>query len=70
MSFSGGTSVSIRSQVVSASMKGLSSAGLVAAGSPQTAAVSAAIMFRIITFYLPPIWGGVAMRSLRKHEYI
>ncbi|MGZ8567711.1 MAG: lysylphosphatidylglycerol synthase transmembrane domain-containing protein [Actinomycetota bacterium] len=51
-------------------MEAAISAGLVAAGIPQTAAVSAAIMFRIITFYLPPIWGGLAMRSLRKHEYV
>ena len=44
--------------------------GLVAAGIPETTALSAAIMFRLVTFYLPPIWGGVAMRRLRSHEYI
>jgi uncharacterized membrane protein YbhN (UPF0104 family) len=44
--------------------------GLVSVGVPHTAAVSAALMYRLVTFYLPPIWGGFAMRWLRAHEYV
>jgi uncharacterized membrane protein YbhN (UPF0104 family) len=44
--------------------------GLVAAGVPESTAVAAAIMYRLITFYLPPIWGAVAMRRLRHKGYI
>ena len=45
-------------------------AGLVALGVPNTAAVSTAITFRLVTYYLPPIWGTFAMRWLRQHEYL
>lgn len=45
-------------------------AGLQAVGVPAADAVSAAIMFRLATFYLPPLWGSVAMRWLRRHEYV
>jgi uncharacterized protein (TIRG00374 family) len=45
-------------------------AGLVALGVPNAAAVSTAIAFRLVTFYLPPIWGVFAMRWLRKHAYV
>jgi uncharacterized membrane protein YbhN (UPF0104 family)/tRNA A-37 threonylcarbamoyl transferase component Bud32 len=45
-------------------------AGLVALGIPQTAAMTTAIMFRMVTYYLPPIWGGFAMKWLRDHEYV
>ncbi len=44
--------------------------GLTAIGIPQTAALSIAIVYRMVTFYLPPIWGFVAMRYLRKHNYL
>ncbi len=44
--------------------------GLVAAGIPESTAVAAAILYRLITFYLPPIWGAVAMRQLRRKGYI
>jgi len=44
--------------------------GLSAIGIPESTAVSAAIAYRLITFYLPPIWGAFAMRVLRNHEYI
>ena len=33
-------------------------------------AVSTAIAFRLVTFYLPPLWGSVAMRWLRRHQYV
>jgi uncharacterized membrane protein YbhN (UPF0104 family) len=44
--------------------------GLVAAGIPESTAFAAAILYRLITFYLPPIWGAVAMRQLRRKGYI
>jgi uncharacterized membrane protein YbhN (UPF0104 family) len=45
-------------------------AGLQAIGIPSAAAMSTAIAFRLVTFYLPPIWGGLAMRWLRGNEYV
>ncbi|HEX6888509.1 MAG TPA: lysylphosphatidylglycerol synthase transmembrane domain-containing protein [Candidatus Nanopelagicales bacterium] len=45
-------------------------AGLQAIGIPSAIAVSTAVMFRLVTFYLPPIWGSFAMRWLRRHEYV
>jgi uncharacterized membrane protein YbhN (UPF0104 family) len=51
-------------------MEGAIAYGLVAAGIPESTAVAAAILYRLITFYLPPIWGAVAMRQLRRKGYI
>jgi uncharacterized membrane protein YbhN (UPF0104 family) len=45
-------------------------AGLVALGVPNAAAMSTAIAFRMATYYLPPVWGAVAMRWLRQHAYL
>jgi uncharacterized membrane protein YbhN (UPF0104 family) len=45
-------------------------AGLVALGVPSAPAMSTAIAFRMVTYYLPPIWGAVAMRWLRQHSYL
>ena len=45
-------------------------AGLVAIGIPNTAAVSTAIVYRLATFYLPPIWGSMATKWLRGHSYL
>jgi uncharacterized protein (TIRG00374 family) len=45
-------------------------AALVALGVPNAAAMSTAIAFRLVTFYLPPIWGGFAMRWLGRHDYV
>lgn len=42
----------------------------VALGIPQTAALATAIAFRLVTYYLPPIWGVFSMRWLRTHEYV
>ncbi|MDM7829836.1 lysylphosphatidylglycerol synthase transmembrane domain-containing protein [Cellulomonas edaphi] len=44
--------------------------GLQAIGIPSAIAVSTAITFRLVTFYLPPIWGAPAMRWLRRREYV
>ena len=45
-------------------------AGLVALGVPNATAMSTAIAFRMVTYYLPPIWGAIAMRWLRQHSYL
>jgi uncharacterized membrane protein YbhN (UPF0104 family) len=45
-------------------------AGLVAIGVPNASAMSTAIAFRMVTYYLPPLWGVVAMRWLRQHAYL
>jgi uncharacterized membrane protein YbhN (UPF0104 family) len=45
-------------------------AGLVALGVPNAAAMSTAISFRMVTYYLPPVWGAIAIRWLRAHSYL
>jgi len=45
-------------------------AGLQAIGVDSATAMSTAIAFRLVTFYLPPIWGSGAMRWLRKRQYV
>ncbi|HXY71549.1 MAG TPA: lysylphosphatidylglycerol synthase transmembrane domain-containing protein [Actinomycetota bacterium] len=45
-------------------------AGLVALGIPNSIAMSTAIAYRLVTFYLPPLWGSLAMRWLRRNAYI
>ena len=45
-------------------------AGLEAIGIPSSAAISTALAFRLVTFYLPPLWGAPAMAWLRRHEYV
>ncbi len=45
-------------------------AGLVALGVPNAAAMSTAIAFRAITYFLPPVWGAIALRWLRQHSFI
>ena len=44
-------------------------AGLIAIGIPQDTATSTALMFRFITFYLPPAWGTFAMRWMKEKRY-
>ena len=44
--------------------------GLQAIGVPSAIAVSTAIAFRLVTFYLPPIWCSQAMRWLRGNAYV
>jgi uncharacterized membrane protein YbhN (UPF0104 family) len=43
---------------------------LTAIGIPSATATAIAIVFRLLTFYLPPIWGGFAMRWLRRQAYL
>jgi uncharacterized membrane protein YbhN (UPF0104 family)/tRNA A-37 threonylcarbamoyl transferase component Bud32 len=45
-------------------------AGLVALGVPNAPAMSTAIAFRMVTYYLPPVWGAIAIRWLRAHSYL
>jgi uncharacterized membrane protein YbhN (UPF0104 family) len=45
-------------------------AGLVAVGVDEVDALAIAISYRMVTFYLPPIWGAVALRWLRRREYL
>jgi uncharacterized membrane protein YbhN (UPF0104 family) len=45
-------------------------AGLVAAGVPEPAALCAALLHRLMTAYVPPVAGFFAMRSLREQKYL
>ena len=45
-------------------------AGLQAIGIPAPVSIGVAIAYRLVTFYLPPLWGSLAMRWLRRHEYV
>jgi uncharacterized protein (TIRG00374 family) len=44
--------------------------GLTRTGVPEEAAFAIAILYRAATFYLPPIWGAFAFRSLQKDGHI
>jgi uncharacterized protein (TIRG00374 family) len=50
--------------------EGALTAGFVAVGVPEAVAFSAAICYRMCTFYLPPIWGWFAFNSLRRDGYL
>ena len=41
--------------------------GLVAAGMTEEAALAAVLLYRAATFYVPPLWGFFAMRSLQRN---
>ncbi|MGA7687938.1 MAG: hypothetical protein WCA29_01755 [Jiangellales bacterium] len=44
--------------------------GLQAIGVPTVVALSTAIGYRLVTFYLPPLWGSLAMRWLGRSAYL
>jgi uncharacterized membrane protein YbhN (UPF0104 family) len=44
--------------------------GLSADGMTQSSAFAAVLLYRICTFYLPPIWGWFALRWLRHNQYL
>jgi uncharacterized membrane protein YbhN (UPF0104 family) len=44
--------------------------GLSRAGVPEEAAFAIAILYRLGTYYLPPIWGYFAFRSLQKDGHL
>jgi uncharacterized protein (TIRG00374 family) len=45
-------------------------AGLTAVGVDSDVAVSAVLIYRLISYYLPPTWGYVSMRWLTNHDYL
>jgi uncharacterized membrane protein YbhN (UPF0104 family) len=44
--------------------------GLVRAGMPEEAAFAAVLLYRLSTFYLPPIWGFFALRWLQRNKHL
>lgn len=44
--------------------------GLTAVGVTQEAAFAAVILYRLATFYLPPIWGFFSLRWLERNTYL
>ena len=44
--------------------------GLTGVGVEETVAFAAVISYRLSTFYLPPIWGYVALRWLGRNGYL
>jgi uncharacterized membrane protein YbhN (UPF0104 family) len=44
--------------------------GLVSLGMPEEAAFGAVILYRLATFYLPPVWGFFAMRWLQRNQQL
>jgi uncharacterized protein (TIRG00374 family) len=44
--------------------------GLTSAGMPAETALATALVYRISTFYLPPIWGFGAMQWLQRNRYL
>lgn len=45
-------------------------AGLTAVGVPNDTAIAAVLIYRMCSYYLPPIWGWVSMRWLQRHDYL
>jgi len=43
---------------------------LVAAGVEEDTAFAAAVVYRVITAYLPTVWGAAAQRWLTRHDYL
>ena len=44
--------------------------GLISAGMPEEAAFGAVVLYRLATFYLPPVWGFFAMRWLQRNQHL
>jgi uncharacterized protein (TIRG00374 family) len=44
--------------------------GLTAAGMEPESAIAAVLLYRISTFYLPPLWGFFAMQWLQRNRYL
>ncbi len=44
--------------------------GLTSAGMTPEPAVAAVLLYRIATFYLPPLWGFFALRWLQRNRYL
>jgi uncharacterized membrane protein YbhN (UPF0104 family) len=50
--------------------EGALAGALSASGIPSAPALATALTYRLVTYYLPPIYGGFAMRWMRKHDYL
>ena len=50
--------------------EGALTVGLTAAGVDQATALAIAMSYRLVTYYLPPIWGAVAFHRLERTGYI
>ena len=44
--------------------------GLTSAGMTEATALGAVLLYRIATFYLPPVWGVFALRWLQRNKYL
>jgi glycosyltransferase 2 family protein len=44
--------------------------GLTAAGMTEESALAAVLLYRISTYYLPPVWGFFALRWLQRNRYL
>jgi uncharacterized protein (TIRG00374 family) len=44
--------------------------GLTSAGMPEEAALAAVLLYRVASFYLPPVWGFFALRWLQRNRYL
>ena len=44
--------------------------GLVSAGMPEESAFAAVILYRMATFYVPPVWGFFALRWLERNDHL
>jgi uncharacterized membrane protein YbhN (UPF0104 family) len=44
--------------------------GLTAAGMPEEAALTTALLYRAATFYVPPLWGFFAFRWLQRNDFL
>jgi uncharacterized membrane protein YbhN (UPF0104 family)/tRNA A-37 threonylcarbamoyl transferase component Bud32 len=44
--------------------------GLISAGMPDEAAFGAVVLYRLATFYVPPVWGFLAMRWLERNQHL
>ena len=45
-------------------------AGLTAAGMDEESALAAVLLYRISTFYLPPVWGFFSLSWLQRNHYL
>ena len=45
-------------------------AGLTAVGVSSDIALPAVILYRLCSYYLPPLWGWVSLRWLTHHDYL
>jgi uncharacterized protein (TIRG00374 family) len=45
-------------------------AGLKGVGIPGDTALAAVLLYRMCSYYLPPLWGWLAMRWLTKRDYL